>query len=83
MNTTFSQLSTGFGSLDWSLFVVGVLIAGLLIAAFVWGSHRKRREPPPAWPRRGPRAPDPDSWTTRDQVDERGERPGRDPTKGL
>jgi hypothetical protein len=82
MKTTFGLLAAGFGALDWSLFVVGVFIALVLIAAFVWGSLRKRREPPPAWPRRAPDSPDPDSWTTRDRVDDADARRDRDPSGG-
>lgn len=81
-NTGLGLLAGGFGALDWSLFVVGVVIAGVLIAAFVWGSRRKRREPPPAWPRHAPGSPDPDSWTTHDRVEERVSRRGADDRPG-
>ncbi|WP_236652191.1 DUF6479 family protein [Streptacidiphilus neutrinimicus] len=57
---------TGFGALDWSVFVIGVLVVVVLVASFVWGSRRKRRESPPIPPADSPLAPDPDSWTTPD-----------------
>ena len=59
---------TGFGALDGSVFAIGVLIAALLIASFVWGSRRKRRDRQPAPPSRSPAAPDRDSWSTPDEA---------------
>ncbi|WP_037606215.1 DUF6479 family protein [Streptacidiphilus rugosus] len=64
MTIRLAQLASGFGAVEWSMFVIGVLIAAVLIAAFVWGSRRKRREPPPRLPSRAESAPDPDSWST-------------------
>ncbi|WP_052433166.1 DUF6479 family protein [Streptacidiphilus carbonis] len=47
------------------LVIVGVVIVAVLIGAFVLGSRRKRREPPPnVHPPHVPDRPDPEAWST-------------------
>ncbi len=57
MDTSKWELAETQNMTAMSFAVVGLVIVGVLIAAFVWGRRKKAREPGPPLPQEQPRLP--------------------------
>ncbi|MFH8570078.1 DUF6479 family protein [Streptomyces sp. NPDC017993] len=57
MDTSNWELAATQGMSAMSFVVVGLVIVGVLIAAFIWGRRKKAREPGPPLPQEQPRLP--------------------------
>ncbi|WP_217169350.1 DUF6479 family protein [Streptomyces sp. AC512_CC834] len=58
MNNAWMDLAAGSGALGVWLIMAAVVVVGVLIGAFAFGSRQKRRELPPPRPEEQPRMPE-------------------------